>query len=226
LAALWLFDNSSITISIVEQKNSDPLQITEESAPPVRPPLVATETPIYINSAVATGVIDPAPRGPMFTRKRIVAFLGGEIVLFGIIIFVSIALSSNSISNWDVAAADSSTVELNVDTTNINTDIKAMVAATNVLSLNTTSSAISRQISDAQKQYNLLSTSPALKNKAVASHFADVKTAWTRYISFVQGTVADYKNLGPVLVDLTNSQQSLLAASRQSSSNLSAELKQ
>ncbi len=123
-------------------------------------------------------------------------------------------------------AANNSASELGLDVTDVAADVSSMTSATSVPEFNTASMALSSDMTDANKQYQLLKDSPVLKNATIKSTFATLQNKWPAYIDFAQGTYNDYKVLGPLLINLTNSQQAIQSAERQPSASLSVEIGQ
>jgi hypothetical protein len=161
---------------------------------------------------------------PLTTIEKL-AIAGLAVLTITLTATVVMAVSRNTITNWDVAAANNSAAELSADVSEATSNLKTMESATTTTDFTTASVGLASEISDAQKQYNILQTSPVLKDAGTNSKFTPLKAKWSSYASFVQGTSSDYKTLGPLLVGLNSSQQNVLSASRQTS-NLPAELTQ
>jgi LytS/YehU family sensor histidine kinase len=98
--------------------------------------------------------------------------------------------------------------------------------ATSLPNFTTADTSLSNSTANAQKQYSILQESPILRDAQVNSKFKALKDRWAAYMTFVQNTSDDYKTLGPLLVELNNSQQSAMTASQHTNGNLIVELAQ
>lgn len=157
------------------------------------------------------------------TRLKLI-IVAAAIVMIGVSSGATVIVSRNSISSWDTLAADNSASELRSDVSNINTKVYSVQSTSSLPDFSQLSSSISTSITDAQRQYSELSTSPVLKSEQVSAKFISVKQKWNAYAKYVQGVSGDYKTLGPLLVQLNNAQQSALSMSRQPASSLGTEL--
>lgn len=188
--------------------------------PPVTPP----EPPDPIDVLIASSE-NPPSTGNLSRGQRI-AVAVSAVIMLALGVTVIFLLNGKSITSWEVLAASNSAAEMRTDTTGMSSSVKSMEVATTLTDLNSTNASLASKLVDAQKQYNLLLTSPVLKDGQTNTAFTAFKAKWAPYSAFVRGTSSDYKTLGPILVALSNAQESALSASRQSNGNLSAELAQ
>lgn len=177
-----------------------------------------------------SGAVTQAPAaavklGKLPSRFKALGLAVGAVLLVALTAAVTLLISRNSLSDWDVLAAGSAAASLSSDVSTINTSIKALETATNKTDLDQASATASDKLTDAQKQYSLIQKSPVLQDNRAGKSFTSLKAAWGKYTSFVDATLTDYKTLGPTLIDLSNAQQDVLAATTQASgSNVDAQL--
>lgn len=196
------------------------------------PPQPQTAVP---PQAVPVAIQSLAPAAPAATTAAVHANPGIMLkigiaavacVMIAVSVAVTLVVTQDTISSWDVLSAGNSATELSSDMSNIDSAAKSLETASTLGDFSTISSTMTSHISDADDQYQLLAISPVLKNGQVRSDFAALQRQWTAYDGFVRSTASDYKTLGPLLVELNNDQQSALSASKSSSSNLGTELVQ
>jgi hypothetical protein len=193
--------------------------------PPAAPaPPVPAPAPDQLDVLIASSENPPAGQGLSHSQKIVV--LVSAIIILALGATVVFLLSGKSISGWEVLAASNSAAELSADTSNMSSNVKSMEAATTLAGLNSINTSISTKLTDAQKQYNLLLTSPVLKDTQTDTAFNTLRAKWGPYSAFVRGTSSDYKSLGPILIELSNAQESALNSSRQANADLPAELAQ
>jgi hypothetical protein len=191
---------------------------------PVTP--MTPAAPAVITASPVTSPVQNQPiSAPTRNRQKLLIF-GVAVLLIFVSVTATIIATRNSLSSWDVVAAGNSASELSSDTARINTTAKSIVTASSLTDFSAISQTLSKSISDADIQYDILRTSPVLKDAGIATKFTVFRAKWGAYVNYVNGTSADDATLGPLLIELSSSQQSVLAASREASGNMAAELVQ
>lgn len=139
---------------------------------------------------------------------------------------VTMLVTGNNITSWDVLAAGNSSTQLGSDVSSINADLKALETVSNPADFNTYNSGLESKISDADKQFDIISKSPVLKDAQVKKKFQSLKSKWGKYDDFAWSTQKDFKAIGPALVQLYAAQESAAAVNRQGTTSLPVQLDQ
>lgn len=188
-----------------------------QPATPVTPTYPSMQPqPLYDTSAPTGQATDPfnnvatQPLKPMKQNLvRIGVVAGGLIVLGGLLFGAYTLFGNKPITFQDITSATNTVSSLDSDITNADLALSDMTSTTNTKTLSTDISNLNSNISDAQKQFDILKKSPVLGDSSTDAKFNAVENKWGPFITYLQNTSSDYKVLGPIVVQFTNNLQNL-----------------
>lgn len=167
---------------------------------------------VYGAGAPASYSTTPAsmPAAPKSGNKRLVlGLIGGFIVLVLAVGGFMLYMLSKSIKPKDINTAQSASSALRTDINDITDSFNDMDVSSDSNKVNDAVNVIDTKLTDAEKQYNTLKSSPIQHDKDVQQKFAAFSAKWPAFVTYLRDNSKDMQAISPILTDLGDKSSAL-----------------